>query len=100
MHRMTKACSITPEVKREVWERDGGRCILCGASHAAPNAHYISRAHGGLGVPENIVTLCQECHDRYDNSGARKALRERIKGYLAGQYPGWEEENLVYSKWR
>ena len=96
---MTRACSIPPEVKAQVWERDGGRCILCLSPNAAPNAHYLPRAHGGLGVPENIVTLCPQCHAQYDNSAARPCLREEIREYLAGCYPGWNEENLVYRKW-
>lgn len=31
---------------------------MCGSSYAMPNAHYIARAQGGLGIEENIVTLC------------------------------------------
>ena len=30
MHKMTKATSIPKSVKEAVYERDGGRCILCG----------------------------------------------------------------------
>lgn len=95
---MTTACAISPKVKAEVWERDGGCCILCLSPAAAPNAHYIPRSHGGLGVPENIVTLCQRCHDRYDNSAERPFLREEIQEYLQEIYPEWEEEKLIYRK--
>ena len=45
MHTRTRRLDITPRVKEEVWERDGGRCILCGTSEAAPNAHYIARSY-------------------------------------------------------
>ena len=37
-----------------------------------PNAHYISRAHGGLGIEENIVTLCLDCHNNYDNGRSKQ----------------------------
>lgn len=99
MHRQTKAVDIPAAVKRRVWERDNGRCILCGAVDAAPNAHYISRSHGGLGVPENIVTLCMDCHDRYDNGAGGVYMRAEIAAYLRACYPGWEEERLVYHKY-
>lgn len=68
MHRRTKALAIPPKVKAQVWDRDLHRCVLCGSPYAFPDAHYISRAQGGLGIPENVVTLCRPCHDRYDNS--------------------------------
>lgn len=95
---MTAACDITPAVKAKVWERDGGRCILCLSPAAAPNAHYIPRSQGGLGIPENIITLCQRCHSQYDNSADRPFLREEIRSYLIRTYPGWDEKNLIYRK--
>lgn len=98
-HRRTKALSVPPDVKEKVWERDWHRCILCGSVDAAPNAHYISRAQGGLGIPENIVTLCWKCHQDYDNSPNRAAYREQIRGYLMRKYPDWQEERLVYRKY-
>lgn len=71
-----------------------------------PNAHYISRAKGGLGIEENIVTLCtsltaNKCHERYDNGTKeeREEIREKIKRYLMDYYPGWDEGQLVYRKW-
>ena len=89
-----------------MWERDGGRCVICGNRHnVMPNAHYISRAHGGLGIEQNVVTLCtcltdNKCHHAYDNGTKeeRQAIKERIAEYLKGIYPDWDEENLVYKK--
>lgn len=99
MHRRTKALAISRETKDRVWERDHGRCILCGASYtASPSAHFISRAQSGLGVEQNIVTLCSRCHRDYDQSPARNYLRDEIRWYLQSQYPDWDESNLVYRK--
>ena len=89
MHTRTRRLDISPRVKAEVWKRDGGRCILCGTSEAAPNAHYIARSQGGLGIVRNIVTLCGRCHDRYDNSPERTAIKEEIRAYLMSQYDDW-----------
>ena len=99
MHRRTKALAIPPMVKAEVWERDNGHCVLCGNPQAAPCAHFISRAQGGLGIPENIVTLCGDCHRRYDQTVERDEIRRRLKSYLSACYHGWDEENLIHRKW-
>lgn len=97
--KRSKACDIPQAVKHKVWERDGERCIICGSPTAMPNAHYIGRAQGGLGVEQNIVTLCQTCHHAYDNSPKRPVYREYIKKYLIDKYgAGWDEEKLVYNK--
>lgn len=96
--KMSKACDIPPRVKRKVWARDGGCCIICGNPSAMPNAHYIPRSQGGLGVDDNVVTLCMRCHHDYDNGGKRKEYGQIIRDYLAGIYPDWEEEKLIYRK--
>lgn len=99
MKKRTRALDIKSSVKRDVWERDGHCCILCGNPHAAPNAHYIPRSQGGLGIAENVVTLCFTCHNRYDHTTERKTIREQIRAYLEGQYPDWDEQKLYYKKW-
>lgn len=96
--RRAKALEISQRVKRRVWERDEERCILCGNREAMPNAHYISRAQGGLGVEQNVVTLCADCHRRYDQSAERVAMRERIKKHLKERYANWDEDQLRYRK--
>lgn len=64
--KRSKACDIPGKVKETVFERDKGCCIVCGRP-GFPNAHYLSRARGGLGIEQNIVTLCPDCHFEYDN---------------------------------
>lgn len=67
-----------------------------------PNAHYISRASGGLGVEENIMTLCIGCHYHFDSGNAqeRKELKEKARSYLMSKYQNWDEGKLTYRKWR
>lgn len=87
------------DVKRRVWERDGGRCVVCGSTHtAAPNAHYIPRSHLGLGVEQNIVTLCLACHCDYNNSVKRPYYATLIRMHLKRCYPDWDESKLTYHK--
>lgn len=96
--KRAKACDITPKVKKIVFQRDGFCCIMCGSPYARPNAHYISRAKGGLGVPENVVTLCVDCHNKTDQSTERKECLEFIENYLKSKYKNWDKGNLIYKK--
>ena len=97
MHRETKAKAIPQAVKREVWERDSGLCVLCHAP-GEPTAHFISRGQGGLGIEKNIVTLCPRCHRRYDQGHNREQIRATIERYLKSKYPDWDEHDLIYRK--
>lgn len=99
-----KSTDIPMSVKQKVWERDGGRCIICGNTYnVMPNAHYIPRRKGGLGIEENIVTLCtnftkNKCHYMYDHSTRqnREKYGIMISEYLKSKYPHWNEEMLYY----
>lgn len=97
--KRAKACDITKAVKDKVWERDGERCIICGDHYAMPNSHYIRRSQGGLGIEENIVTMCRNCHAMYDQGAYREAIRVRTEKYLRSKYPDWNPNKLVYKKW-
>ncbi len=96
--RRSKACDIPPWVKRAVWERDNHCCIICGSPMAMPNSHYIRRSQGGLGIEENIVTMCLRCHSMYDQGIDRKAMEGYVRDYLKSKYPDWDEEKLIYKK--
>ena len=97
-HRQTKATSISKAVKLAVMERDMGVCLNCGAM-GDPCAHFVGRAHGGLGIEQNIVTLCRACHALYDNSEQRHEIRLRLLTYLKSKYPDWNEDLLYYKKY-
>lgn len=96
--RRSKACDIPMAVKKVVWERDEHSCIVCGNPQAMPNAHFISRAKGGLGIEQNIVTLCLKCHMDYDQTTQRPIYKEYIRNYLKSKYPDWSEDDLLYKK--
>lgn len=98
MSKMSKATAISPKVKNKVKARDGGRCIICGAP-GLPNAHYIRRSQGGLGIEENIVTLCLQCHHDYDNGFHRKEIGDYIGEYLDRMYPGFPDEKRRFNKY-
>lgn len=50
---------IPSHVKREVWERDGGQCVMCGAKDELHFDHDVPFSNGGTSlVAENIQLLC------------------------------------------
>ena len=101
--KRSKACDISQKVKKIVWERDNYCCIICGNPYAMPNSHYITRAQGGLGIKENIVTMCLDCHNAYDNGNdtdRKKDIKNKIEKHLSSLYKDWNKENLIYRKWR
>lgn len=104
--KRSNATDISEETKRIVWERDNHCCVVCGHKNAAPNSHYIRRSHGGLGIEQNVVTLCtnfgNSCHHKFDNGTQEEQdyYKEEIREYLMSRYPNWDESKLVYrNKW-
>ena len=98
--KRSKKCDINKATKDKVWERDGHRCVICKSPFAMPNAHYIPRSKGGLGVEQNIVTLCARCHQMTDQSEHRQFMLDKIEKYLKNKYKDWSKEDLIYDKYR
>jgi len=50
---------IPTAVKIEVWKRDNGRCVLCGATDELHFDHDLPYSKGGTSLrPENVQLLC------------------------------------------
>lgn len=102
--KRTKALSISMETKVKVWDRDGGACLWCGAHNAAPEAHYIPRFKGGLGIEQNVLTLCRKCHRIFDQPSTdaevatSRRMRKYFKYYLEKCYPGFKDSDRYYHK--
>jgi 5-methylcytosine-specific restriction protein A len=50
-------------IRAAILDRDGHRCVLCGAQ-ATQVDHIVPRADGGDESPENLRSLCRRCHVR------------------------------------
>ena len=52
-------------VKVKVWERDRGKCVLCGAMENLHYDHELPYAKGGTSLTDkNIRILCAMCNLR------------------------------------
>ena len=108
MQKRTKELQITRDTKKRVARRDAQDdwpcCVYCGlpapmdAPLAFSCAHYIARAHGGLGIEQNILTLCPRCHNEYDKTESHEKMKAYFRDYLSEKYEDWQEQDLSYKK--
>ena len=101
--RRTKACSIKPKVREAVERRDSidgvPACVFCKTTRdVRGEAHYIRRSQGGLGIEQNLLTVCRTCHRKFDEGEEKSKMRKEAADYLRSLYPGWNEVDLVYRK--
>ena len=54
--------TILSEVRREVWRRDGGKCVKCGSRLNLEYDHIIPVTKGGSNTARNIELLCEACN--------------------------------------
>lgn len=101
-HKQTKEKEIPKKVKEAVWKRDKHKCIFCGklVDIFYANSHFIPRSAGGLGIEENIVTACEDCHREQDNGKNTKEYDKKAEKHLKRIYgANWDKEKLVYKKY-
>ena len=54
--------AISEDVRRFVFQRDGGQCQKCGSRELLQFDHVIPVALGGSSEPENLQLLCATCN--------------------------------------
>jgi len=59
------------KTSNKIKARDGYRCELCGSQEDLHVHHIIPRSEGGDNSPDNLVTLCEECHRMQIGAGHR-----------------------------
>jgi 5-methylcytosine-specific restriction endonuclease McrA len=53
---------IPETVRLFVWQRDGGKCVRCGARERLEFDHIIPVAAGGSNTERNVQLLCEPCN--------------------------------------
>lgn len=74
--------AFTRGVRRQILERDGYRCVVCGATDHLEAAHINhSKKNPRYNDPGNGRTLCTDCHytdhiNRHGNNGLTRSQNE------------------------
>ena len=96
MNKVTKACSISAQTRREVIDRDKV-CIFC-KRQGHQIMHFISRGSLGLGIKENLAFGCINCHRMLDQSEYRTVMLIEFREHLDKFYPEFPDEKRRYRK--
>jgi hypothetical protein len=59
---------IPSEIRRMVFERDGGRCVECDSNFDLQYDHVLPVALGGATTAQNLQLLCADCNQRKSDS--------------------------------
>lgn len=66
-----------PTFRHEALERDGHRCTQCGSTTDLEIHHITPVAAGGTNAPDNLTTLCHDCHAAIHAAEWRELAEER-----------------------
>jgi hypothetical protein len=58
---------IAQDVLDKVWNRDGGKCVICGSQEKIEFDHIIPFSKGGANTYRNIQILCEKCNRAKSN---------------------------------
>jgi 5-methylcytosine-specific restriction protein A len=59
------------KLRRQILKRDGYLCQAC-RIRSADHVHHIKpKSEGGLDVPENLVSWCEQCHEEWHRTNKK-----------------------------
>ena len=114
MNQRTRKLQFSAKARKEIYERDSRSCLFCRIRYHPPRSydagqethvfetmHIVSRAHGGLGIPQNGIIGCKYHHRMLDSGPkeTRDEMQGYIEAYMKQKYTGWNREGLEYRKW-
>jgi 5-methylcytosine-specific restriction endonuclease McrA len=59
---------VPSDIRRAVFERDGGCCVECGSKFDLQYDHVLPVALGGATTVENLQFLCADCNRKKSDS--------------------------------
>jgi 5-methylcytosine-specific restriction endonuclease McrA len=79
-------------------KRDHSKCQRCGMKEHLSIHHMIPIASDGADVLENIIVLCDSCHDLVE--GTSCVTRQAIINYVEGDHENITENAVNIKDWR
>lgn len=76
--------ALWAKIRKRVFVRDGGQCVVCGSKADAVHHMRYTRAVFLGQADHHLLSICQTCHTRAEFKGSRKASpSEARKSILA-----------------
>ena len=63
--------TVSASDRERVFERDRNRCVFCETTESLELAQIIAVAEGGASSIDNLITICPNCHRRFDSGSVR-----------------------------
>lgn len=83
-------------VRQYVLHRDGHRCHgKKGCKNKILNVHHIESRKVGGDSPDNLITLCEECHNNYHNGKLKKEFK-RQQSFRDATFMGIMRKTLLH----
>lgn len=90
-----------PKIRERILKRDGFECARCGdtVKRARLTVHHIiPREQGGGYQDENLITLCEHCHDLVEDVGLR--TRGAIINWIGGDERPVKDDREIGQAWQ
>ena len=80
IRKVSEKTKLLNERYRKLWNyllvhRAFNLCERCGSSSILSVHHIVFRSHGRIDTKENLIILCQDCHDK---AGASLISKEEL----------------------
>lgn len=66
--------TINRKLRTQILKRDNNQCCKCGRVEGMEVHHIISRLNNGTDVEDNLITLCDPCHQEWHSLENRSTL--------------------------
>ena len=60
--KRSRSTPVPMDIRRQVADRDKGRCRFCGTAVNVQAHHIVYRSQGGKDLVDNLISLCLEHH--------------------------------------
>lgn len=77
-------------LRKQILDRDGWKCRSCRSRNALHVHHVVFRSQQGDDAEENLVTLCNQCHDAVHRSDLR--IEAEYFGFKFFRENGWRPQ--------
>lgn len=79
------AYEVSADLRMEIFERDGNRCLRCGSQEQLSLDHIVPLSKGGTNDESNLQTLCRRC-----NSSKGDAIKSYVDASSGQRKPNVE----------